>query len=81
MAVRIIQIGLEGGPLGMRAKHLKVWIKEATWEKDPGTRQWEKVVIVTKLAFQEGCILTELTWSKMVQIPKGGGEHRWMSLV
>ena len=28
----------------MRAENLEEWIREATWEKYPGTRWWDKLV-------------------------------------
>ena len=43
--------GRAGGLSGMRAENLKVGLREATREKDPETRQWEKLASVTKLAF------------------------------
>ena len=36
---------------------------------------------VTKLVFQEGCILTSLTWKTIVIISKGGGKYRVIDLV
>ena len=44
-------MGRAGGISGMRAYNLKVGLREATREKDPETRQWEKLASVTKLAF------------------------------
>ena len=40
MAVQRLQMGREGDPSRMRAKHLKVWPRGETREKDPDTRLW-----------------------------------------
>ena len=34
----------------MRAENMKVWLRGATWENETGTRWWEKLVSVMKLA-------------------------------
>ena len=65
----------------MRSENVKVWIREATREKDPGKKRWEKLVIVTNMALQERCTLTALTWTRMVLIPKFRGEYIWIGLV
>ena len=56
-------------------------MKEATWEKYPDTKRWDKLVILTKLAFQEGRFLVVVTWTIMVIIPKGGENYRGIVLV
>ena len=33
--------------MGMKAEHLKKWIREATREKDPDTEKWDKLVRIT----------------------------------
>ena len=80
-AVRKLRSGRVGGPSGMKAERLKSWLREATREKEPDTETWEKVISVTKLAFQEGYILESLMWKMMFLIPKGGREYRGIGLV
>ena len=53
--------GRRGGSLGMRAEDLEVWKRDATREKDPETRRWDKLVSVTKMVLREGRIPTALT--------------------
>ena len=79
--VRVLCTGRAGIQSGRRPDHLKNWLREATREKDPDTRWWEKLVSVTKLAFREGRIPAELTWKMIVLIPKGGGYFRGIGLV
>ena len=37
-----IRSGRAGGTLGMKAEHLKAWLRAATTEKEPDTETWEK---------------------------------------
>ena len=73
MALRGIHIGREGGPLGFRAEHLNVCIREVKRQKYPKPRQWDKLVSVAKLAFREERILLALACTTMVLTPKGVG--------
>ena len=81
VAVHRLQTGQVGGTFVMRTEHLKVWLRELMQENDPGTRRWDKLVSVAKLAFQEGHILMALSWTTMVLITMGGGEYRGVGLV
>ena len=73
--------GEAGGPPGTMVDHLQEWLREATQEKELDTRRLEKIVSLTKLAFQEGHLYVALTRSKMVLLPKGGGEYIGIGLV
>ena len=53
----------------MKAEHLKEWLRAATWEKDPDTKTWDKVVSVIQVEFWEGYITEALRWTTMVLIP------------
>ena len=79
--VRVLCTGRAGIQSGRRPDHLKDWLREATREKDLDTRQWDKLVSMTKLAFREGCILTELTWMMMLIILKCRRYYIGMGLV
>ena len=51
VAVRKLRSGRAGGLSGMKAEHLKSWLQDATREKDPDTKAWDKVTGVTQEAF------------------------------
>ena len=65
----------------MNVEHLKTWLREATMEKDPDTKKWDKLASIPQVAFRYGYIPEELTWMTMVLIPKGGGGYRGIVLV
>ena len=44
--VKRIWSGRTGGPSGMKAEYLKVWLRAATREKELDTETWNKVVSV-----------------------------------
>ena len=81
MEVRDLHMGRVGDPSGMRSEHLKNFIRETTQEKDPDTQRWDKLVSLTKMAFQEGRFLVVVTWTIIVIIPKGGENYRGIVLV
>ena len=41
VAVRRLKMGWTGGPSGMRAENLKVWIREATRVNNTDIRRWK----------------------------------------
>ena len=74
-------MGRAGGTSGMREENLKVWLREATREKDQGTRCWDKLASVTNLAFREGHTPAALVWKTMVLITKGRREYTGIGVV
>ena len=62
-----------GGPSGMRAKHLRMWLLAATREEDLNLWKWEKVVSITQAAFRKVSLATSFIWKMVVMIPKGVG--------
>ena len=56
-------------PSGIRAGNLKAWLREATQEKDPVTQNWETLVNIAKVDFQEVRLPEEMNWTKMVLLP------------
>ena len=80
-AVQSIHVGRAGRTSGMRAEHLKMWLIEATREKNMDKARWEGLVSMAKLNFQEGIMSAELTWTTMILLPKGKGEYRRIRLV
>ena len=81
VAVQVLRTGREGGPLGMRAYYLKVWIRDAVQEKEPEKIRCDKLVSVTNMVFREGHIPMSLVWTKMVIITKYRGDYRGIFLV
>ena len=43
-----------GGPSVMNVEHLKTWLQEATMEKDPDTKKWDKLASIPQLALGTG---------------------------
>ena len=68
--VRILRSGRAGGPSGMKAEHLKAWLRVATREKYTDTKTWYKVVSVIRVAFWERYIPEALIWTTLVMIPQ-----------
>ena len=46
-AVRKLQTERAGGPSVMKAEYLNAWLQEATREKYPDTKKWDKLVSIT----------------------------------
>ena len=65
-----LHTGRLGGPLGMRAEQLKKWLQEATWEMDPTVKRLDALVSMTKMAFREGHLPVDITWTNMVLLLK-----------
>ena len=59
-AVRKLRSGRAGGPLVMKARHLKSWLREVTREKDTDTDAWDKVVSVMQVLFRDKYIPEEM---------------------
>ena len=57
----------------MQEDYLKEWLQEATQERYPNTTRWDAFVRMTQLAFWEGLLTAELTWTTMILLPKGQG--------
>ena len=53
-AVLRLQLHCAGGPSGMRAEHIKMWLHAATWEEAPNPGNWEKVFAIIQAAFRGG---------------------------
>ena len=92
--VQKLRSNRSGGPLRIRAEHLKGWLaaakigglaeekgKENTEAEEEGGELMGKVVEITQTAFSEGNLVEEATWQTVVLIPKGKGEFRGIGLV
>ena len=72
-AVRVLKGVRAGGLSGMHTNESKGWLQEATRKKEPVRRWWDLLVRLLQKMSREGTPLEELTWAKMVLIPKGEG--------
>ena len=52
----------------MKAEHLKKWLRDATREKYPDTKKWDKLVSITQVEFRDGYIPESMTWTMMLLI-------------
>ena len=81
-AVQRLRLHCAGGPSGMRAEHLSVWLCAATWEEQPDPGNWEKFISIIQAAFRVGELVVPCAWQTVVIIPKGGGtDFRGIGLV
>ena len=53
--------GQADGPSGMKAEHLKTWLREATREKEPDSEKWAKLVSITQVVLRDGYIPEAMT--------------------
>ena len=81
VAVCKLRIGQAVIPSVMIAKHLKAWLRETTWGKDPDREHWYKLVSITRLAFWDKHTPEALECTMMVIIPNSGGGYRFIGLV
>ena len=72
---------IAGGLSCMRAENLKGWRKEAKWDKNPEGKGWDLVVRLVQVMRRDRMMTEEISWAKMVLIPKGRGEYRCIGLV
>jgi hypothetical protein len=80
--------GRAAGASGMRAEHIKGWLRDIQWEEDPegqgaeGTGDsWCLFVWLVQAACALGVIPRQLLWSIVVFIPKGGGDYCGIGLL
>ena len=57
-----LQLHRSGGPSGMRAGHLRMWLCAETREEDPDPGNLEKVVAIIQSAFKGGEIAASCAW-------------------
>ena len=80
-AIPGLRNGKSPGPSKIRAEHLKEWVEEATWEKDPYQGNWNRVVDLIQTCFRERRVPTQMSWSTVVLLPKGNGDYRGIGLL
>ena len=59
-AVRILNKGRAGGPLGMRAEDLKGWLRESSRETDPVTHLCRLLERLIQKTFEDRSVLEEV---------------------
>ena len=59
-------------PSGMRAEHLRLWLRAAKREEHPNPEKWEKVFVIIHADFRGEVLAVLCTWKTVVMIPKGG---------
>jgi hypothetical protein len=91
--IRIVAGGLTngraGGASGMRAEHVKAWLRGALEEEDPESQgnfvghgdNWKLFVELVQAVWTHDIIPRQMLWSIVVLIPKGGGDYRGIGLL
>ena len=81
--------GRAAGASGMRAEHVKAWLRGIRQEEDPERLgggpgdgdHWRLFVQLVQAAWNHGEIPRQLLWIIVVLIPKGGGDYRGIGLL
>jgi hypothetical protein len=87
--VSLLSHGQCGGPSGIRAEHIKVWLREAKKAEDPeiaashikASKTWHEFVCLCSSIWNTGTIPQQMCWVITVLIPKGGGEYHGIRLL
>ena len=74
-ALMRLRLHSAGVPSGMRAKHLRLWLRVANWEENPDPGNWEKVIAIIQENFRGGELAALCAWHMVVMIPKGGSTN------
>jgi hypothetical protein len=80
-AVSLLSHGSYKGSLGIRAEHIKAWLRGEMKEEDPETaashvgagKMWHEFVCLCSSIWNIGAIPQQMSWVITVLIPKGGG--------
>ena len=91
--IRIFAGGLTNGrargALGMRAEHIKAWLRGGLEEEDPVSQgnfvgngdNWKLFAELLQAVWAHGIISRQMLWSIGALIPKGGGDYRGIGLL
>jgi hypothetical protein len=78
-AVKCLRNGRAGGLGGMRAEHLKRWLRdieeEETEDKWGRGDKWRILVQLVQTIWEHGSIPQQMTWMVIVLLPEGGGNY------
>ena len=89
IAVSKLSHGRCGGASGIRAEHIKAWLRGAKKEEDPENganhidagKSWREFVEICTSVWETGNVPQQLCWVVTVSIPKGGGEYWGIDLL
>jgi hypothetical protein len=81
--VSLLSHGRCGGALGIKAEHIKAWLRGAKKEEDPETatshvgagEMWHKLFHLCSSIWNTGAISQQMCWVITVLILKGAGEY------
>jgi hypothetical protein len=69
----------------MCTEHLKEWLLGMVEEEEKGTEgagdKWRLFKELAQSIWEHGCIPEQMTWTVIVLLPKGGGEHSGIGLL
>ncbi len=88
-AVSFLSHGRCGGASGIRAEHIKAWLRGVKKEEDPKTaashigagKTWHEFVCLCTSIWNTGTIPQQMCWVITVLIPKVGGEYHSIGLL
>jgi hypothetical protein len=88
-AIREVVAGLKngraGGSGGVRAEHIKSWLRDMIEEEEKGTENagdiWRLFVRLIQIIWDKGEIPRQMLWMVVVLLPKGGGDFRGIGLL
>jgi hypothetical protein len=77
------------GASGMRAEHIKEWLRGIKWEEDPAGQgsvprdgdNWRLFLRLIQAAWTNGIVPCQLLWIIVVLIPKGGSNYCGIGLL
>ena len=77
--------GRAGGSGGVRAEHIKSWLRDMIEEEEKGTENagdlWRLFVRLIQIIWDKGEIPRQMLWMVVVLLPKGGGDFRGIGLL
>jgi hypothetical protein len=88
-AVSLLSHGRCRGASGIRAEHIKAWLRGVKKEEDPETaashigagKMWHEFERLCTSIWNTGTIPQQMCWVITVLIPKGGGKYRGIGLL
>ena len=70
-----------GGPYRMLAKNLQGWLSVVTWEQDPDTGHWYRLVDLVQTSLSNSNFPKEFTCHMVVLLTKGNDDCRGIELI
>jgi hypothetical protein len=84
--VRGLRNGCAAGASGLRAEHIKVWLRNVTRkEEEDGDiglgDKWRLFVKLMKAIWERGCVPEQMRWEIIVLLPKGNNDYCGIGLL